>query len=290
MTTVRDWSGQALVVLEHADIDPLLATGWTPPERFRVKAADGVTDVFGVLYRPHGFDPDRSYPVLDNPYPGPQSARVSPSFDPGILGSDAEVMAALGFVVIALDGRGTPGRDKAFHDASYGHYAAAGGMTDHVVALRRLAAQRPWMDLDRVGVLGHSGGGYATVRAMLDFPEIFKAGVAESGNHDNRLCHLQFAEAYDGLDPNAWARSSNVEIADRLRGKLLLIHGGVDDVVHVHHTMRLAERLIAADKDVDVLIVPEPSTSSSATNTTSTAVNGTSSSVISWAWSRPNTA
>jgi dipeptidyl aminopeptidase/acylaminoacyl peptidase len=253
---VRGWDGRVLVELEQADITPLLATGWTPPERFRATAADGVTDVYGVIYRPHDFDPGRRYPVIDHVYPGPQTTRVSPAFHPGILGQEAEVLAALGFVVVAVDGRGTPGRDKAFHDASYGNQAAAGGIDDHVAALRQLAATRPWMDLDHVGVTGHSGGGFATVRAMLTFPDVYKVGVAESGNHDTRLFHLQFAEAYDGLDPAAWVRSSNVELADRLDGKLLLLHGGVDDIVHVHHSLRLAERLIAADKDVELVIVP----------------------------------
>ncbi|MEQ4723726.1 DPP IV N-terminal domain-containing protein [Nonomuraea sp. B19D2] len=256
VTTVRGWDGRVLVELERTDITPLRATGWTPPERFRATAADGVTDVYGVIYRPHDFDPGRRYPVIDHVYPGPQTSRVSPAFHPGILGQEAEVLAALGFVVVAVDGRGTPGRDKAFHDASYGNQAAAGGIADHVAALRQLAATRSWMDLDRVGVTGHSGGGFAAVRAMLAFPDVYKVGVAESGNHDTRLFHLQFAEAYDGLDPAAWVRSSNVELADRLDGKLLLIHGGVDDIVHVHHSLRLAERLIAADKDVELVIVP----------------------------------
>ncbi|MFI6502921.1 DPP IV N-terminal domain-containing protein [Nonomuraea typhae] len=256
VSTVRGWDGRVLVELEQADITPLLATGWTPPQRFRATAADGVTDVYGIIYRPHDFDPGRRYPVIDHVYPGPQSPRVSPSFDPGILGQEAEVLAALGFVVIAADGRGTPGRDKAFHDASYGNQAAAGGIDDHVAALQQLAATCPWMDLDRVGVTGHSGGGFAAVRAMLAFPDLYKVGVAESGNHDTRLFHLHFAEAYDGQDPAAWTRSSNVELADRLNGKLLLIHGGVDDVVHVHHSLRLAERLMAADKDVELLVVP----------------------------------
>ncbi|MEU5052410.1 DPP IV N-terminal domain-containing protein [Streptomyces sp. NPDC021096] len=254
--TVRGWDGRVLVELEHADISRLTATGWTPPERFRVKAADGVTDVYGVLYRPHGFDPDKSYPVIDHPYPGPHMRRVTPSFDPGVFGPEAEAVAALGFVVVALDGRGTPGRDKAFHDASFGHLSDAGGMADHVAALRQLAADRPWMDLDRVGIFGLSGGGYATVRAMCDFPEVFKVGVSEAGNHENRNYLMWWAECYDGQDKDAWARSSNVEIADRLEGKLLLVHGGMDDNVHPHLTMRLVDRLIAADKDFEMLIVP----------------------------------
>jgi dipeptidyl aminopeptidase/acylaminoacyl peptidase len=257
VTRVRDWDGREVVELERADIAELVATGWTPPERFRVTAADGVTDVYGVLYRPRGFDPTQRYPVVDNPYPGPNVNRVTPSFDPGGVGIDAEPIAALGFVVVALDGRGTPGRSKAFHDASYGHLADAGCLADHVAALHELASTRPWMDLDRVGAFGHSGGGYATVRAMLDFPDVYRVGVALSGSHDPRFFNPGFVEAYDGADDrNAWARASNVEAADRLAGRLLLVHGGMDDQVHPDHTLRLADRLVAADKDFELLIVP----------------------------------
>ncbi|MHA6630700.1 DPP IV N-terminal domain-containing protein [Pseudonocardia sichuanensis] len=257
VTTVRDWTGRVLVELERADISALTATGWTPPERFRVTAADGVTDVYGVLYRPRGFDPARRYPVVDTVYPGPQVDRVAPGFDPGGMGLDAEPLAALGFVVVALDGRGTPGRSKSFHDASYGRLADAGGLADHVAALRQLARTRPWMDLDRVGAFGHSGGGFAAVRAMLDFPETYRVGVALAGSHDARCFSPGFVEAYDGADdPEAWARASNVELADRLAGRLLLVHGEMDDQVHPHHTLRLADRLVAAGKDFELLVVP----------------------------------
>ncbi|KAA2253621.1 prolyl oligopeptidase family serine peptidase [Solihabitans fulvus] len=255
--SVRDWTGRVAVELERADITGLVATGWSPPEPFRVKAADGETDIHGVLYLPHGFDPRRSYPVIDHPYPGPHIRRGSSAFDPGILGHDAEAAAALGFVVVAVDGRGTPGRDKAFHDASYGRLQDGGGLVDHVAALRQLAESRPWMDLDRVGIFGLSGGGFATVRAMGTFPEFYKVGVAEAGNHDNRFYHLWWAETYDGpASENDYLRTSNVELADRIEGKLLLIHGGMDDNVHPHLTLRLVDRLIAADKDFDLLIVP----------------------------------
>jgi dipeptidyl aminopeptidase/acylaminoacyl peptidase len=254
---VRDWTGRVLVELERADITQLTDTGWTPPERFRVTAADGVTDIYGVLYRPRGFDPAQSYPVVDTLYPGPQVTRVEPSFDPGGMGLDAEPLAALGFVVIAMDGRGTPGRSKAFHDASYGHLADAGCLADHVAALPQLAQDRPWMDLNRVGAFGHSGGGFAAVRAMLDFPAVYKVGVALSGTHDARYFNPGFVEAYDGAEnPEAWTHASNVDIADRLTGKLLLVHGGMDDQVHPDHTLRLADRLIAADEDFELLIVP----------------------------------
>ena len=257
VSCVRDWAGRVLIELERADITKLTATGWTPPERFGVKAADGVTDIYGLLYRPRGFDPGQRYPVVDTVYPGPNVTRVEPSFDPGGMGLDAEPIAALGFVVVAVDGRGTPGRSKSFHDASYGHLADAGCLADHVAALRQLAQTRPWMDLDRVAAFGHSGGGFATVRAMLDFPEVYRVGVALSGSHDAPYFNPGFVEAYDGADnPEVWARASNVDIAERLQGKLLLIHGGMDDQVHPYHTVRVADRLIAADKDFELVIVP----------------------------------
>jgi dipeptidyl-peptidase 4 len=257
VTRVRDWAGRVLVELERADISSLTAVGWAPPERFRVTAADGATDIYGVLYRPRGFDPAQRYPVIDSLYPGPNVARVEPSFDSGGMGIDAEPIAALGFVVVAIDGRGTPGRSKAFHDTSYGHLSDAGCLGDHVGALRQLARTRPWMDLDRVGAFGHSGGGFAAVRAMLDCPDVYKVGVALSGSHDARYFNPGFVEAYDGADnPEAWARASNVDIADRLQGRLLLVHGGMDDQVHPDHTIRLAAQLIAADKDFELLVVP----------------------------------
>ncbi|MEU9859756.1 DPP IV N-terminal domain-containing protein [Streptomyces sp. NPDC047971] len=257
VTSVRDWSGRVLVELERADIDKLVAVGWTPPERFRVKAADGVTDIYGVLYRPRGFDPAKRYPVVDHVYPGPQVTRVSPSFDPGGMGLDAEPLAALGFVVVALDGRGTPGRSKSFHDASHGRLADAGCLADHAAALRQLADTRPWMDTDRTGVLGHSGGGFAAARAMLDLPEVYKVGVALSGSHDAPHFNPGFVETYDGADdPEAWGRTSNLDLADRLAGRLLLIHGEMDDQVHPDQTLRLADRLLAAGKDFELHIVP----------------------------------
>lgn len=257
LITARDWDGRVLVELERTDITALVATGWSRPERFRVTAADGYTDIYGRLYRPHGFDPTRRYPVIDTPYGLPTGNRVSPSFDPGHHGYDAEVLAALGFVVIAVDGRGSAGRSKEFHDASYRNLADAGCLADHVAALCELAQTRPWMDVDRVGIAGMSGGGFAAARAMLDFPEVFKVGVAVSGMHDFRYINPGLAEAYNGpFDDATYAAASNVDIADRLEGKLLLVHGGLDDRVASDLTLRLAEALIAADKDFDLLIVP----------------------------------
>jgi dipeptidyl-peptidase 4 len=255
--SVRSWDGEVIVELERADMSPLLEMGWKPPQRFRAKAADGKTDIYGLIYLPPDFDPNRRYPVIDHPYPGPQLNRVHPCFGEQVPLYDSDSIAALGFVVVTVDGRGTPGRSRAFHDLSYGHLDKAGFIEDHIAALRQLAQTRPWMDLERVGIFGFSGGGYATVRAMCAYPDFYKVGVALCGNHEQRYYHASWGETYDGpLDQETYARSSNVEIAHRLQGKLLLVHGGMDDNVHPHQTLLLADRLIAANKDFDLLIVP----------------------------------
>jgi dipeptidyl aminopeptidase/acylaminoacyl peptidase len=255
--TVRAWDGSVLVELDGTDVSELVAFGWSLPERFCVKAADGETDIYGVLYLPLDFDPSARYPVIDHPYPGPQVNRVPPSFDPGYFGIDAESVAALGFVVVAVDGRGTPGRSKAFHDASYGRYDTAGFLEDHIAALHQLAETRTWLDLDRVGIFGASGGGFATLRAMCAHPDFYKVGISACGNHDQRYYQLSWGETYDGpYDEETYKRSSNVEIADRLEGKLMLIHGEMDDNVYPHQTMNVVDRLIAANKDFELLIVP----------------------------------
>ncbi|MCE7007305.1 prolyl oligopeptidase family serine peptidase [Kibdelosporangium philippinense] len=251
---VRSWDGHVVEELGRADISALLETGWSPPERFCVKSADGSTDVYGVLYCPHGFDPAVRYPVVDHTYLNPFVTRVSAAFDAGWHGHDAEALAALGFVVIAVDGRGTPGRDKAFWDASYQNMSA--GLDDHVAALRQLAMTRPWMDLDRVGICGLSGGGFATVRAMLDHPDVYKVGVALSGVHDYRYTDPATTDMYGPYDADVFAGYSNVDSVDGLAGKLMLVHGGLDDQVSPDQTYRLAEALIAAGKDFELLIVP----------------------------------
>jgi dipeptidyl aminopeptidase/acylaminoacyl peptidase len=261
VTTVRGRDGSVLIELERADATRLVAAGWSPPERVRTVAADGATPVYGLLYKPHGFDPARRYPVVDHPYPGPQITRVQPTFYQGALGCEAEALAALGFAVLAVDGRGTPGRDKTFHDHSYRNLGSCGGLDDHVAALHQLAATRPWLDLDLVGIFGTSGGGFTAVRALLTYPRTYKVGVAEAGNHDNRFYQAVWAEHYDGpcdadAHPDVAARLSNTELAGNLAGRLLLVHGEMDDNVTPYLTMRLVDRLIAANKDFDLLIVP----------------------------------
>ncbi|MCG8153203.1 prolyl oligopeptidase family serine peptidase, partial [Pimelobacter simplex] len=257
VTTVRGTDGTLLVELEQADLGPLQALGWTPPERIRALAADGRTPVYGLLHKPFGFDPAQRYPVVDHDYPGPQVNVVQGGFDQGAFGADSEAVAALGMAVLVVDGRGTPGRDKAFHDHADRNLHGAGALEDHVAVLHQLAATRPWLDLDRVGIFGRSGGGYAAARALLAHPDVYSVGVAEAGNHDNRMYHASWTAMYDGpYDPGDSARLSNTELAGNLTGHLMLVHGDMDDNVTPHLTMRLVDALIAADKDVDLLIVP----------------------------------
>lgn len=255
-SAVLGGDGQVLVELEAPDASELAALGWTAPERFRALAADGRTPVYGLLWRPHGFDPHRRYPVIDHIYPGPQVHRAGPSFDVPHHG-EPEALAALGFAVVAVDGRGTAGRSKAFHDVSYGALGDAGSLVDHIAAIRELGHRHPWLDTGRVGITGHSGGGFATARALLAHPDFYTVGVATAGNHDIGVYVPMWPEWYHGdLDEEARRSLSNPALAAHLRGRLLLIHGELDDNVLPTHTLRLVDALIAADKDVDMLIVP----------------------------------
>ncbi|MEJ2871233.1 DPP IV N-terminal domain-containing protein [Actinomycetospora sp. OC33-EN08] len=245
--------GQVLVELEAPTVDALVELGWSPPERFRTTAADGRTPVYGLLWRPHGFDPQRRYPVIDSIYPGPQVHRAGPAFD-SLMPGAGEALAALGFAVVAIDGRGTAGRSKAFHDHSYRHLGDAGALEDHVAVIRELGLRHPWLDTERVGITGHSGGGFATARALVAHPDFYSVGVATSGSHDARVYVTMWAEQYHGDgDPRDLATA---ELAGQLRGKLLLVHGELDDNVHPYQTMRLVDAFVEADVDVDMFVVP----------------------------------
>nr|WP_293235957.1 DPP IV N-terminal domain-containing protein [Mycolicibacterium sp.] len=255
-TEVLDGDGQVLVELECPSAAALEALGWSPPERFRATAADGKTPIYGLLWRPHGFDPQRRYPVIEHVYPGPQVYRAGPSFDEMHYG-EPEAYAALGFAAIAVDGRGTAGRSKAFHDHSYGDMGNAGALDDHIAAIRELGHRYSWLDTERVGITGQSAGGFAAARAVLMYPEFYRVAVAVSGNHDNGVNLTMWAEHYHG-DVSAEGKRaiSNVTLAANLVGKLLLIHGELDDNAHTHQTMRLVDGLIKADKDFDMVIIP----------------------------------
>jgi dipeptidyl aminopeptidase/acylaminoacyl peptidase len=262
VSTLRRADGSFVMQLEEADISALTELGWRCPERFSVKARDGVTDIYGVIFRPTNYDPARRYPVLDGIYPGPQTIRTPKAFGGGEGGArnfwQDQALAELGFVVINIDGFGTPYRSKAFIDAAYGkNFGEAGGLEDHIVGLRQLAARDRSLDLERVGIYGHSGGGYASARAMLRFPDFFKVAVSSAGNHDQRGYSADWGERYIGMpEGDNYDDQGNFEIAKNLRGKLLLVHGELDDNVHPGLTLRLADALIAANKDFDLLIIP----------------------------------
>jgi len=230
------------------------------PIAITVKARDGVTDLFGLMYRPVRFDENAHYPVVVHVYPGPQTGSVgSRSFSASR--GDSQALAELGFVVIEVDGLGTPGRSKAFHDAYYGDLSD-NTIPDQIAAVKQLAARFPQLDLDRVGVWGHSGGGYATATAMLRYPEFFKVGIAESGNYDNRLYEDDWAEKWHGLlNPTGEGKSNYdsqaiQDLAGQLRGHLLLAHGTMDPNVPPTNTMVLVDALIKANKDFDLVMLP----------------------------------
>ena len=255
-SVVRGPDGAVLVELEAPGTEALEQLGWRPPERFRATAADGTTPIFGLLWRPHDFDPQRRYPIIEHSYPGPQVYRAAPSFDAMHQG-EPEAYAALGFAVVAIDGRGTAGRSKAFHDHSYGDLGNAGALDDHVAAIRQLGHRYPWLDTTRVGITGQSAGAFAAARAVLMYPDFYSVAVATSGNHDNGVNLAMWAEHYNG-DVSAEGRRaiSNATLAENLRGKLLLIHGELDDNAHPYMTLRLADALIKADKDFDLIVIP----------------------------------
>ena len=256
VSVLRAADGSLVRTLETADIEPLTAIGWKPPERFSAKAADGITDLYGVIYRPSRFDASKSYPVVDSIYPGPQAMRTPKNFL--TLGrGEAESLAELGFIVVTVDGRGTPYRSKAFHDVSYGRIDQAGQLDDHIAVLRQLASRYPYIDLQRVGITGHSQGGYAAARALLAYPDFFKVGVASAGVHDMGGYNADLGEIYQGMpDGTNYRHIGNSELAVNLKGKLLLIYGDMDDNVPPALTVQLVDALIKANKDFDLLLLP----------------------------------
>lgn len=252
---VRDnKDGKIVFNLAEANIDKLLATGWKYPEPFMVKARDGVTDIYGVIFYPSDFDPSKKYPVLDATYSGPQAVRTPKPFTGGFRNYDIS-FAELGFIVITIDGLGTAWRSKAFHDVSYMNLGDIGA-PDHITGMKQLAESRPWMDLSRVGIYGHSAGGYDAAHAMLTHPDFYKAAVSSDGNHDHRIAKAWWPEQYMGLPGKHFDEQSNFNLAGNLEGKLLLIHGDMDNNVNTASSLRLAAKLIEANKDFELLIIP----------------------------------
>nr|WP_246623682.1 DPP IV N-terminal domain-containing protein [Sphingomonas colocasiae] len=257
---LRRADGTLVRMLETADGGKAFRTGAPLPEPFSTLAADGRTRLYGTMFKPSDFDPAKRYAVVELNYPGPQSVINSryftSAFSNRIGTQDRQALAELGFIVITMDGRGGPFRSKAFWNESYGRMGTAGTLEDHVVSLKQLAGSRPWMDLDRVGIFGHSGGGYASVQAILTYPDVYKVAVAGAGDHDQRIYQAMWSDLYNGPDLKGLDATVTPDLAARLKGKLLLVHGEMDDNVHPASTMRLADALMKADKDFDMLIVP----------------------------------
>jgi dipeptidyl-peptidase-4 len=260
VAVLRDAGGKLLSTLEKADVSRLAATGWKPPMPFTVKARDGVTDLYGLMYTPSNFDPARKYPIINHIYPGPQTGSVG-SRNFAAARQDAQALAELGFVLVEIDGMGTPWRSKKFHDAYFGDMGD-NTLPDQVAGMKELAARHPWIDIDRAGIYGHSGGGYATAAAMFRYPDFFKVGVSQAGNHDNRNYEDDWAEKWQGLlerrpgGATNYDNQANQLIAKNLKGKLLLAHGTMDDNVPFYNTLLVVDELIKANKDFDLLLLP----------------------------------
>ena len=244
--------GKILAELTHADVAVAQSKGWQAPEVFSLTAKDGKTPIYGALWKPTDFDPNKSYPIIDATYTGPHTQVFPKSFS-GIFWNQS--LAEFGFVVMAVDGLGTSGRSKEFHDHSYKNMG--NNLEDHVLAIQYLGNKYSWIDTKRVGIFGHSAGGYDTGRGMLAFPDVYKVGVASSADHDFRMEKAWWPEMYQGWPVDeTYEEVSNITNAKNLKGKLLLVHGGLDDNVNPSATFKLAEALVKADKEFDLLILP----------------------------------
>jgi dipeptidyl aminopeptidase/acylaminoacyl peptidase len=252
-TVLRDSkNGKILAELTKADVSEVVSKGWQSPEVFELTAKDGKTTIYGAIWKPTNFDASKSYPIIDATYTGPHTHVFPKSFDRGLSNQS---LAEFGFIVVGIDGLGTSGRSKEFHNHSYKNME--NNLEDHVLAIKHLAQKYSWINIEKVGIFGHSAGGYDTGRAMLGFPDFYKVGVASSGDHDFRMEKAWWPEMYQGWPVDeTYEKVSNITNAKNLKGKLLLVHGGIDDNVNPSATFKLAEALVNADKDFDLLIFP----------------------------------
>jgi len=276
VTVIRNLNGEVVMELEKGDMTKLVESGWVAPIPFSVKARDGKTDLYGLMYKPSNFDESKKYPVLNYLYPGPQSGSVGTrSFAPAR--NDKQSLAELGFIVVEVDAMGTPGRSKSFHDIYYGNMGD-NGLPDQIEMIKQLGAQNSWMDLDRVGIWGHSGGGFASTAGILRYPDFYKVAVSGAGNHDNRNYEDDWGEKWQGLLVNNpvpaegeaqrvdleiqkapatnYDNQANQLLASNLKGKLLIAHGLMDGNVPPTNTLLVADALMKADKDFDMLMLP----------------------------------
>ncbi len=254
-TVLRNLNGKLVASLEKADVTRLKAAGWKPVTPFSVKANDGKTDIYGLMFTPSNLDPNKKYPVVDYIYPGPQGGSVG-SWSFSASRGDHQALAELGFIVVAIEGTSNPLRSKSFHDMSYGNMAE-NTIPDQIAGIRQLAAKYGYLDTTRVGIWGHSGGGFATATAMFRYPDFFKVGISESGNHDNRNYEDDWGERYNGLAENVnYEAQANQNYAKNLKGKLMLAHGMLDNNVPPYNTLLVVEALEKANKDYDLVIFP----------------------------------
>ena len=257
---VRDTNGNLITNLGRQDISRLTAKGWVAPTPIVVKARDGKTDLYGFMFKPTKMEPGKKYPIVNHVYPGPQTGSCGARTFAAAHG-DLQSLAELGFVVVCIDGMGTPWRSKAFHEFYYGDMGD-NTIPDQVAGMKDLAVRYPFIDLSRAGIYGHSGGGNATAAAMFHFPDFFEVGIAESGNHDNREYEDDWAEKWSGLEvvnadgTSNYDSQANQNFAKNLKGHLLLAHGTMDDNVPPNETLIVVDALIKANKDFDLLMIP----------------------------------
>ena len=274
VSVLKRCDGSAIATLETADASAAFAAGYTPPKAFTAKAADGKTDLYGFLVLPANFNPDRKYPVVDAIYNGPQVVTTPHNFAgamSALFMGDAHAFAQLGFVVVVMDGRGTPMRSKAFQDYIYNNMQEF-GLEDHVVAIKELAATRPYMDIDRVGLYGHSFGGYTTMKGILGYPDFFKVAAASAGPYD--LYGMYSLDAFfappiykngatrpagPGDRPTNWGAINLTQQAGRLKGKLMLAFADLDENAYPAVSARMVNALIAANKSFDLVYMPNRS-------------------------------
>ena len=263
VSSLHSADGKKIMDLETADLRNLMATGYKFPETFKIKADDGITDLYGVIYKPYDFDSTKKYPIIEYVYPGPQTESVNKSFSKGMDRIDR--LAQLGFVVVTMGNRGGhPARSKWYHNYGYGNLRDY-GLADKKATVEQLADRFSFIDRNKAGIHGHSGGGFMSTAAMLVYPDIFKVAVSNAGNHDNSVYNRWWSEKHHGVKENISEKSDtsfsymidkNPDLAKNLIGKLLLIHGEIDNNVHPANTLRVVNALIKANKRFDMLILP----------------------------------
>jgi dipeptidyl aminopeptidase/acylaminoacyl peptidase len=260
VTVMRNLNGKLVATVQQTDVSRLTATGWKAPTPITVKAHDGKTDLYGLMFTPTNLDANKKYPIINYIYPGPQGGSVG-SWSFAASRGDHQALAELGFVVVLIEGTSNPLRSKSYHDMNYGNIAD-NTLTDQITGMQQLAQKYPYIDINRAGIWGHSGGGFATAAAMFRYPDFFKVGISESGNHDNRNYEDDWGERYIGLLTKDASGKSNYEdqanqnYAKNLKGKLMLAHGMMDDNVPPYNTLLVVEALEKANKDYDLVIFP----------------------------------